>query len=456
MSIFDLPDEIISDIIRKLDSNTKREFSLMNKCMNAFLYSTTREIGLLSPYRGMKPGVYLLNIPVDILVNIICRYPHLEKINFGFSRQGSFSNEGEFYDELDKIYLEELISYLNNHPLINVKKINFKEIIYYTDFNKDSTVSLNYRLLNSLGSNILEDVYIKAYHMESCINGTQIQGILEKSPSLKIFKFDGFLSNMTVDLSFNKLQYLRKVKLTHWSSNHTTIESLKECKHLQELVVRSKNTYLPKELENIFSNQSWYLKRLELPDLSIRSDTSLDKFVKSLPQLECFSITLENISDEGMSIIGINCPNLKIFQCKNKNLTNLGLASLTSHLPQLEIIDLSFSYNITEIGIEFIAKNCTNLQLISIINCNETCHIVVDVLIKYCKDLKAISFGYGGRIDIQDIYRMVNCIPSLLYVDIRSATSTGIRPIKDFYQSCPTIKRFPYISNANKLRKLIL
>lgn len=116
MSILDLIDDVLCKIISYLNSSAKSAFSLINTDMNKLLYSIIREIGILSPYRGMRLGPYLLNIPINVLVSVIQRYPLLEKINFGFSRQDSFSDMGEFRNEHDKIYLEELISYLNNHP----------------------------------------------------------------------------------------------------------------------------------------------------------------------------------------------------------------------------------------------------------------------------------------------------------------------------------------------------
>lgn len=453
MSILDLIDDVLCKIISYLNSSAKSAFSLINTDMNKFLYSIIREIGIFAPYRGMRLGPYLLNIPINILVSVIQRYPLLEKINFGFSRQDSFSGTGEFRNEHDKIYLEELILYLNNYPLLNVKKINFREIIHNTIFNKNLTESLNYRLLNSMGHNNLENIKIKAYHIGSGITGNQIQGILEKSPNLKIFKYDGYQSSTNVELSFKNLHSLHKVKLTHWKANESTIETLKECKKLQELIIQSRGTYLPKK---IFLNQSWSLKRLELSELSIRSDIKLDQFTKYLSQLECFSITLENISDDGMLIIGKNCPNLKIFQCKNKNLTNLGLHNLTTNLPQLEIVEFTLAYNINEIGIISLVKNCTKLRLMQIIHHKNISHLAFDGIIKHCKDLKAIGFGNGGEIDIEDIYKLVHHIPSLLYVDIVYVNSMGDKAIKNFYRDNTQLKKIPYVSNAYKLRKLVI
>lgn len=445
------PNELIAKIS---EYDTKRELSMVDRRANAVVLDTVRCIRIFPP-RCFSSKSHPSNIPEDILVRVIRRYPNLEKIIFGPPNQ--WSGSGEFGAK-EVPYLKSLISYLESglekYPLGAVKKIQCREITQdkLGDFDEVKAKELNSLFLSSIGNNGLEKVSIKAYHMGSILTGTEIQPVLKNSPNLKTFIFDGFQSDQTVSLSFANQPQLSKVKLLNWKGPASTIESLRTCKELEELVIHYR-AYTSNEIKAILAgDRPWNLKRLELKGVAPQNDVELDAITKKLPNLECLSIGLSGISDEGMEMLGRNCPNLKILQFNNEILTNSGLDRLTQHLPHLEIISFDKAYNITEDGIAAIARNCKNLRFIRVVHYKKIEKSGIDALIKNCQDLKVVGFSNGGPISLEGMYQLVEQTPNLRYVELYS----DIQEIKEFYQRFPQISKIPYTSSIKELHNLTI
>ncbi|MBX9744740.1 MAG: hypothetical protein K2X08_05965, partial [Chlamydiales bacterium] len=301
-----LPNELIAKISEYADSKTKKELSMVDRRTHEVVLDTVRSIRVFPPSRFLYQS-YPSDIPEDILARVIRRYPTLESITFGPSK--NWSGSGEFGAK-EVPYLKSLISYLESdpeiHPLSSVKKINCREITQdmFGDFDKAKAKKLNTRFLSAIGHEGLEKVKVKAYHIGSILTGTEIQPVLTNSPNLKTFVFDGFQSDQTVSLSFASLPQLSKVKLLSWKGHPSTIESLRHCEELEELVIDYR-TYSSDEIQAIlFGEHPWNLKRLELKGIAPRNDVELDALTRKLSNLECLGINLQSISDDGMELLG--------------------------------------------------------------------------------------------------------------------------------------------------------
>ena len=297
---------LISKIIEYGDRTTKKALSMVDRRTNAVMSSMVRCIRIFPP-KCFSLRERPLNMPKDVLVKVIRRFPNLGRIIF--EPENNYNSFGA--EEMP--YLESLISYLENnpekHPLNFIKKIQLREITV-DEFGRAK--ELNSRFLGSIGHEELEDLRIAAYHLGSALSGVEIQPALKNSPNLKTFVFNGFQTGQTVDLSFESQHQLTKVKLLHWKGSASTIESLRNCKALEELVIHCAE-FSPEEIKAaLLEDHPWNLKRLELKGIILKNDAELDVITQKLPNLERLSVELESISAEGMEQLGRNCPKLKV------------------------------------------------------------------------------------------------------------------------------------------------
>jgi len=453
-----LPNELIAKISEYADSKTKRELSMVDRRTHAVVLDAVRCIRVF-PASRFSYQSHPSDIPEDILVRVIRRYPTLERITFGPPK--NWGGSGEFGAK-EVPYLKSLISYLEsnpeNHPLSSVKKIECREITQdmFGGFDKAQAKELNNRFLSAIGHNGLENIRVKAYHIGSILTGTEIQPVLTNSPNLRTFVFDGFQSDQTVSLSFASQPQLSKVKLLNWKGPASTIESLRHCEELEELVIDYR-AYSSDEIKAIlFGEHPWNLKRLELKGIAPRNDAELDALTKKLPNLECLGINLQSISDDGMELLGRNCPNLKTLQFSNKDLTDSGLDRLTQHLPHLEIISFDVAYNITEDGIAAIARNCKNLRFIRVVHYKKIEKAGIDALVENCPDLRVVGFSHGGPVSLEGIHYMAEQMPNLHYVELYSMRDVPEEQIQGFYQKFPQVRKIPYTSSVKKLHNLTI
>jgi hypothetical protein len=458
-----LPNERIAKKISEYaDSKTKREFSMVDSCTHAAVLDVVRSIRVFPspPLYQSDPS----DIPEDIFVRVICRYPTLERITFGPPK--NFRSSAEF-GARETPYFESLISYLENnpekHPLSSLKKIEYEEIATARSDDDEGTQAkkLNNRFLTAIGQYSLEKVKINAFRFQSFLTGAEIQPVLTNSPNLKTFIFDGLKSYQTVYLSFPSQSQLSKVKLLYGRGRGlaSTIASLRDCEKLEELVIDCRNDFYYEISTSLLEEHRWNLKRLELKGIEPQNDFRLDALTKKLPKLECLGIRLQNISDDGMELLGKNCPNLKILQFRNKDLTNSGLDRLTIHLPHLEIISFDEAYNITEEGVAAIARNCNNLRFIRVHHYKQIKKTGIDALIKNCPNLRVVGFSYGDPVslkDMQGMHYIADQMPNLRYIEPYSMRNVPIELIQGFFQRFPHIEKIPNVSSVKKLHNLTI
>ncbi|MDP1608734.1 MAG: hypothetical protein Q8L98_05425 [Chlamydiales bacterium] len=444
----DLPNDVIAIIAHYTDPKSKRALSQVNRRIREVVLDTIKCI------RVFPPEAYPSEIPKDILATTISRYPRLQEIIFG--PQKNLHGTDEFTTG-HAPYLEPFISYLQSnpdeHPLNSVKKIRFREIDRYF-LGKAQVGKLNKFFLSSIGHIGLENIKIEVDCNGSVLTGKKIQPVLDNSPNLRTFSFNGFQSNQMVTLSFTKQPLLSKVKLLDWDGDSSTLDSLKNCKRLEELIISYTGVYSTRTKSILLKNHPWNLKRLELHGMALRNDAYLDAITKTLPNLECLNVRLEDISDEGIEKLGKNCPNLKILQFNNSKITDAGLDKLTRHLPHLEIIQFEEAFKITEKGIAAIARNCKKIRFIQVFHYKHIEKSGIEALIENCPNLRGVEFTHGGPISLEDMYQLAQQMPKLRYVNLDYVDGIQEQQIKDFYQTFPHLSKIPYVSSAKQLDRL--
>ncbi|MEC7839303.1 MAG: hypothetical protein VX777_04610, partial [Chlamydiota bacterium] len=213
-SLNSLSNTLTAKIIEYLDSKTKRELSMVDRRTRAVVLETVRSIRVF-PAKYFPHRTHSSDIPQDILVRVICRYPTLERIIFGPPKHIYGCHE---FTSQEVPYLKSLISYLESspekHPLSSVKKIEFREITKdsFEGFGKKKAKELNNHFLSAISHKDLEKVAIRADNISSILTGAEIQPVLTNSPNLKTFEFNGFQSDQIVTISFASQPELTKVK----------------------------------------------------------------------------------------------------------------------------------------------------------------------------------------------------------------------------------------------------
>lgn len=453
-----LPNELIVKIGGYVHRDQKNELLLVDRRTNAAFLEAVRWIRVF-PARPSYLNGYPSDIPENILVSVIRRYPQLVRITFGPPK--NIVTTGEFGGK-EVLYLKSLIAYLNsdpaNHPLRSVKKMECMEITpdVYNGFGVPQARELNNLFLGAIGHESLEKLCVQAYCPRATLTGSEIQSALNNSPQLKTFVFNSYISKPTVKLSFAGQSLLSKVKLLDWKGDASTIESLKHCKKLEELVIHYEGFSDDQIKAILFGEHGWDLKRLELKGMSIRGDTELDELTKKLPNLECLNVYLMEISDEGMELLGKNCPKLKILRFSIQNITDSGLARLTQHIPHLETISFDQAYNITHIGIAAIAQNCKKLRLIQVAHFRKIERAGIDALVENCPDLRAVEFTNGGRDLLPEMIRLAQEMPNLRHVTLIKTPGIPCEQIQKYYKLFPHLSNIPFTLSAKKLHRLTL
>lgn len=448
INLLSLPNEVIAIIANYTDPESKRTLSQVNRRIREVVLDTIKCIRVF-PARDRSQ-----NMPKDILVTTISRYPRLQEIAFGPRKNWHGDHE---FETRDAPYLEPFISYLQSnpdkHPLNSVKKIRFREIDRCF-LSKVQDGKLNKFFLSSIGHIGLENFRVEVDCNGSVLTGQKIQPVLDNSPNLRTFSFDGFQSNQIVTLSFAKQPLLSKVKLLDWDGDSSTLDSLKNCKRLEELIISYTGVYCTRIKSILLKNHPWNLKRLELHGMVLRNDAYLDAITKPLPNLECLIVCLLDISDEGIEKLGKNCPNLKILQFCHCEITDAGLDKLTRHLPHLEIIKFEQAFKITEEGIAAIARNCKKIRFIQVVHYKHIEKSGIEALIENCPNLRVVGFSHGGPISLEGMYQLAQQLPKLRYVRLDHVDGIQEQQIKDFHQTFPHLSEIPYISSAKQLDRL--
>lgn len=435
-----------NDLIRIIcnyitDPQIKRHFGQTNRRISEVFYSIINSIRVFAPHSFLLKD-YSADIPKNILVKAISRYPNLQKIIFGPPKNGLKQNG---FEKKDLPYLIELAS-LEKPPLNKVKRIRFE----ITGLEEAETFN---SLFSGSIENNLEKITIKTSDLGS-FSGLKIQSVLNNSPNLKRFVFDGQAEKI-VSLSFAHLPKLSKVKLLNWTGTSKTVGSLKNCKELKELVIHTDSFSHKISLGELSSN----LRHLELKGIAFESADELDLSTKGLRNLESLSVSMQNISDEGMQRLGKNCPNLKIFDFAIINLTNSGLNELTKKLPLLEMICIEKAGNITEEGIANLAKNCKNLKILRVLNYKKIEKTGIDALIENCQELRAVEFWWGGPIAFEDLSRLIENLPKLRYFKFLKAVKYKDEQIiiNGLYNKFPHITdKIPAAPTVKQLFRLIM
>lgn len=458
----DLSTELIYPIYQFSDFEDKKNLSLVNKTIYQIGARITQSLHIMAPLFTVE-NEPPKDIPDNVLVNVIQRYPNVRKLTFGLS----YCYGGQF-ELMHNKYLRILIAYLTEnqaqHPLSQVKKMVIREIVgqiftYYHGiigsriFSEKKRSELNLSIMESLGHPNLESLVIKAFHNGSTLTGKEVTPILQKSLQLKKFALHCFQADNQFDISFKGHAKLISAKFDHFSGPVSSIESLKSCSGLQTLILKNPDFKIEDGIKQILmSKHSWKLKKLEIEDILIKSDGELDAITKNFPDLEHLCISLSNISEDSLEALGKNCPKLRNLYFNYDKVTNQGIDRLTQHLSELKALSFTQGYQITEEGVASIARNCRQLQVLSMIHIAGIKSSGIEALVLFCQELKVLEISHCGPVALEDLRYLAQNLRKLVDFHMHRINDINDKQIWNLKSEFPHLSKVPLF---NKFKKLL-
>lgn len=281
-----LPDALITEICHSADAKSRPNMKV-NKHFEYIVNAQTKTLHLRSPdpdhayeycnYEGKEKQ----NYQHDILVRIL-----QSRVGVNNLTLGTFSI-------FDKSYIESLIQYLAIHPeklnkiyKIIIQQIRFPYIpnICYKTYSHVYLKKLNKLWFKTFGHPNLRSVIIRPEWGNNCMGVIDYltQCVLDKSPNLEQFKLGD--CEIRVNLSFRNQTKLTMIGLNYMS--HETIESLKACHKLSDLVIDTdyKNFC---EIADTFTNNNttWPLVKIIAYVVEKHYEDDVDALIEKYPNI---------------------------------------------------------------------------------------------------------------------------------------------------------------------------
>ena len=293
------------------------------------------------------------------------------------------SNSAEAFDDID-------VTTLDLHQLS-------KEVMLYKD----------QELYEHIISRIEQGAFKKVERLivsEAFQNAVVLYLLLGNFPNLKSFisqgaSIDSWVATSLTDhctsLTEIKIYYVRK-SLKDEQDPDRYVQQMR-----QSLIHSPDSFYHPSnnngnQLTEIQFNQIRKkcidLEHLSIDDCSLIDFSELKKFDPTLSKLKFLSLcNCSNMGNKALEVILKNNPSLEtlqLYECYNKNLTGLPIATLGS-LKHLTLTCLGSHYSpISSAAFLRIAQNCRQLESINILNCINIDDNAVNAIGNYCKNLK--------------------------------------------------------------------
>ena len=392
--------KLIGRMIAYCNSETTKAISLLNHRIRKTVLAEIKALTIF------PPDSYSSDLPSDILVNVISRYPYLKKLSFSYNFHPFTLKE--------KIYLEKLITYLQDNPLIYLKKLRFSEIdcsLKTITLEKVKTLGqLNTLFLDPLGNKNLKTLEISRSYQCS----HRIVNLLTRSCKLKFLKLTGelrsgrrgdLITTILLQGTFAKLKYLEL-------NDH-------------ERFTNGKFSIITKKLI--------HLKGLKINEII------------DFPQ-ECLYKTLE--------ILGKNCPYLTILDFEGSHhLSSDQFKYLVSKLNHLKTLTVHVS-NLSVDNFKELAIYCKNLKMLKLVGLDKLDKASLDILKDNYQDLKALDFSGHGNFSFEGLADLVQSQKKLTYLSLWIWIYQEDRA-SNFYKEYPYLARWPSNLTLSKMRKLV-
>ncbi len=373
-----------------------KRLSEVDKALYKICSSVTGSLRLCPP--RLIQGSY----PEDILVELIKRYPDIRTLAIGKRKRGFGASE--------EVHIRAFAVFLKQYPLDHLSHLMVREI---EGTGPDESKQINQMLLESLSNSNLSSVSIQILFETSVLSGIEIQPILEKSINLKKFKLNCRHANEhpSIALTFAKQPHLISAEFIEFCEPLETLQSIRSCQNLK--IMRLTNAHNSTQIKQMLaSDSSKNLKRLSLSGITVSSNEELSGITKANPNLDHLNITLNNITENGLKVIGQNCSKLRSLILSYQNVTDHDLDLLFSQLPSLEELTICKGYQITGPGVAAIAQNCLKLRQLKLFRIKGLDRDSVESIASHI-NLEHLEICHSGTIAYEELQHLAKNLKNL-------------------------------------------
>lgn len=253
----------------------------------------------------------------------------------------------------------------------------------------------------------------------SALNSEILSDFFSKSPNLQtiVIRLKKEIENLTIP--FNLCPNLEQITLEKGHGvTKETFCSLKKCKKLHTLVLE--NLWeTGKLIKFLIEPHGLDLRVLDFKDSSaLSSDYVLFMITKQLPNLEVFGQTrfitdTNQITDEGLALLGHNCPKLTKFSFCFENITDTGFAEFVQRVHNLQRLETSQAYHLGGNSLVELAKNCPQLKSLELVHWKEITESGLLALAKHCPQLEHIEISCCHHVSLKGVEKLIQNAPQL-------------------------------------------
>ena len=148
----------------------------------------------------------------------------------------------------------------------------------------------------------------------------------------------------------------------------------------------------------------------------------------------------DDITDIGLSAIGLGCPHLAYLNLQNcARISDEGLLAIARGCPLLQCINLQNCVRITDVGVSALARCCPDLATINLMCCSEITDFSLSDIAQGCPHLVSINLYHCQRITDEGVSAIALSCPSLVHINLAycpNITDIGLSALR---QGCKDV-----------------
>ena len=169
------------------------------------------------------------------------------------------------------------------------------------------------------------------------------------------------------------------------------------------------------------------------------TDVGIASLTEGCGKLKHISLTSSQLTDASLAVIGETCKGLtSIDMSRNRNITDDGIVSLTEGCRQLETINTSYCSELTDASLAAIGETCRGLTSIDISSINKT-DVGIASLTQGCSQLQSINN-----------YKYITSLSTVVIIETWRAFISGNNIMTDF--GTASLTHGGCVSESNKYK----
>lgn len=280
----------------------------------------------------------------------------------------------------------------------------------------------------------------------SSLNSEVFSKFFANSPNLRAIRIRLKNKIKKLTIPFNLCPNLERITISKCQGiTKETFQSLRNCKKLHTLIFE--DAWETKKLMKfLIDPHGLDLRVLDLGSTTLLStDYELFMITKQLPNLEVFRQThfvahQNQITDEGLALLGSNCPKLTSFSFCFRRITDTGFTGFVQRVNNLQKLRTSQAYHLGENSLVELAKNCPQLKSLELVHWKEVTESGLLALAKNCPQLEHIEISCCKNVSLEGVEKFIQNAPRLKTIKVWLPDSSKDEDIKLL------TKRYPHLN----------